>query len=184
MLAREMSSPRARSMSGRLLAHSVGPDNNSTDSPSQKLAPLSLGAKPQAGSMIKAVTAGQTKQQRLQAATQLRNLNRSSRSASEANLAAIHNGTARAGKRSPSPEVLQAASRLGEQLVPSTNVSEASKSKSKLERIHSEGELEPDPEEGSQPDPDPVPEPEVEDQSTVTFADDQQLDEEKGMARP
>jgi hypothetical protein len=70
--------------------------------------------------MTQAVTAGQSAEARLQAATQLRKLNRSSRSASEANLAGISNGGGGGGgggKRSPSPEVIQSAFR-SEQLMP------------------------------------------------------------------
>lgn len=177
MLAREMSSPRARSLSGRLAAQNL--EQTSDVSPAAVVPALAL-SKAQ-GSMTQAVTAGRTAASRLQAATQLRNLNRSHRSASEANLSALAGG-----KRSPSPEVLMAA-RRGESLVPPATPGEVAKSGrrasngSKLQRIQSDNCLEA-PELDLESGPEPEPEPEK--QQSVTFAKEEQPDEEEGTARP
>lgn len=187
MLAREMSSPRARSMSGRLLAQSDQP-TVLDGSPAAVVPAMNLTGIRAQGSMTQAVTAGQTAEARLQAATQLRNLNRSHRSTSEANLSAIANGNARPGMRSPSPEVLKAV-RRGEQLVPPTTPSEVATATivsrrgstgSTLERVESSNTLEP-----PEPDVEPEPEPEPGTGPSVSFAgDEDQPDEEKGTARP
>ena len=113
MMAREMSSPRARSMSGRLttpggteIAGTPQPGAKASPGAAKKqMAPLDIGQPKggaQPGNMALGVAAGPSAEARLQAATQLRKLNRNSRSNSETGLNSILKGT-----RAPSPEVLQ-----------------------------------------------------------------------------
>jgi hypothetical protein len=132
--------------------------------------------------MTQAVTVGKTAQARLQAATQLRNLNRSTRSTSIPNLAAIANSGSR-GRRSPSPEVLMSAVQT-QQLVPppmSSDVSSSSRARSnsagsKLPRIESNNTQEQESHLEQEAEPEP------EERASVSFADGELPDEETGLA--
>lgn len=182
-MAREMGSPRARSMSGRLAGQTAEQPANS-NSPAAVVPAMTLAVQ---ASMTQAVTVGKTAQARLQAATQLRNLNRSTRSTSNPNLAAIVSSGSRErlGRRSPSPEVLMSAVRA-EQLVPPPMPSEASSplrapsdsNGSRLPRIESNNTQE------QESSPEQEAEPELEERASVSFADGELPDEETGLARP